>query len=144
MYDKFFVSSLSLSLHHFVISGRRCVQQKFHWAYGLSLQSGECFVRGGNVSDRLRWRLVSLGLGCSSQSFVCWWCVCAFGSLFRWNGCTSAAAGVTTIDSTTGVGGAAEFSFGCWKLKTNIFLQNSKLRLPRLLFKALFLWLTFW
>lgn len=31
--------------------------------YGLSLQSGECFGFDGNWSDRLRVRLVSLGLG---------------------------------------------------------------------------------
>ena len=36
---------------------------KIHNLYGLSLQSGECFGSVGNSSERLRAKLVSLGLG---------------------------------------------------------------------------------
>lgn len=37
--------------------------ESIHNLYGLSLQSGECFGCVGNSSDRLRVKLVSLGLG---------------------------------------------------------------------------------
>lgn len=45
--------------------------ESIHNLYGLSLQSGECFGCVGNSSDRLRDKLVSLGLG-RSNGHVGW------------------------------------------------------------------------
>lgn len=44
--------------------------ESFHNLHGLSLQSGECFGLLGNSSDRLRVKLVSLGLGRSNGHIV--------------------------------------------------------------------------